>query len=615
MLLLSWPSSASDGDSLHQKLAEIEKSAKRSPQQAVQALQALLAVAKENDPSQAWIIEQDIVQNWLMLGRYEEAQEVMPRLMKEATFTANKDSVELLQTAGALAMYLNDYQTAEQHLTQARQLVAQTEDQKLQIEVELQVGWLFILKEDIEQAFSILPKTYERAQQLGDQETIGSAESILGSIYSFIGDEEQATEHLQKSVAIAKAEGLVYSELIDSYNLALSLVNQKRFDEALVAYDSMLKLSEQTADLRNIYFAYFGIAMVHSAKKDFDMALKYIDKSAEYLFAVEDAVHNFDAHNERAYLLAKTGQGTVALKELEKAEQVMKSQNLEQSHSVKLSYYNVLAVTYKALKEFEKAVQAQNDWIDTYIAFRDEEREQKINTLQVKFDTQKAKLETALLQQQKELSEAALVQATQHKQLQWTLIIVISVISFVLCVMLYRQLQNRRMLHKMANTDSLTELYNRRFVFGEADKLFSQSQQHATALSVVMFDIDHFKAINDSYGHAAGDALLKHVAKISKQCLRDNDVLARIGGEEFLAVLNGVPTLRAQEIAERLRMLLDQTQVEIEGRMVHCTASFGVASSGEDAKEFREVLQQADEALYQAKAQGRNQVVVYAAVK
>ncbi len=158
--------------------------------------------------------------------------------------------------------------------------------------------------------------------------------------------------------------------------------------------------------------------------------------------------------------------------------------------------------------------------------------------------------------------------------------------------------------HLEANTDALTGVLNRRALFqrfGEDDP--------ATGLAVIMFDLDYFKQINDSQGHAQGDLVLQQFADVLRRELRDSDVIARLGGEEFCAILPGRDRDAARSLAERVRQAFARLQVPIDDQGQVATVSAGMATGGVQ-ETFSSVLSRADAALYKAKEAGRNRVHV-----
>ncbi|MDI1462635.1 diguanylate cyclase [Catellatospora sp. KI3] len=166
-------------------------------------------------------------------------------------------------------------------------------------------------------------------------------------------------------------------------------------------------------------------------------------------------------------------------------------------------------------------------------------------------------------------------------------------------------------LRSEAVTDSLTDLYNRRYfeemLVVEADS----AQRHGTPLSVILLDLDHFKEVNDTYGHATGDAVLAEVARLLRRSVRGGDLICRYGGEEFACLLPGTDGQAAVDLAERIRAGLCRTPVTVRGSSARIllTASFGVAAAEAGPVEVAKLVEAADQALYRAKALGRDRVV------
>lgn len=169
-------------------------------------------------------------------------------------------------------------------------------------------------------------------------------------------------------------------------------------------------------------------------------------------------------------------------------------------------------------------------------------------------------------------------------------------------------------LERLASTDPLTKLPNRRSFFRRANAEFARSQRYGRPMSVIMMDLDHFKKVNDTLGHAVGDGVLRHVAAIIQDCTRGSDIIARFGGEEFVIILPETDSGGAFVIAERLRFSVESEPLMIEsGGLVNITVSLGVAilTPEKNFLVIDKLLQQADDALYQAKESGRNRVIIH----
>lgn len=166
-------------------------------------------------------------------------------------------------------------------------------------------------------------------------------------------------------------------------------------------------------------------------------------------------------------------------------------------------------------------------------------------------------------------------------------------------------------LGRIAALDPLTGCYNRRFGMTRLHEEFARARRSTAPLGVLLFDLDHFKAVNDTYGHLVGDEVLVRTTDAAERVLRDGDVLVRYGGEEFLIVLPGAGLADSHEIAERLRRAVADTEVLDKDQVIRVTLSVGVAAFPETSVETPDqLLQLADEALYRAKDAGRNTVML-----
>jgi diguanylate cyclase (GGDEF)-like protein len=171
----------------------------------------------------------------------------------------------------------------------------------------------------------------------------------------------------------------------------------------------------------------------------------------------------------------------------------------------------------------------------------------------------------------------------------------------------------QRELERMAHTDPLTGLYNRRYFMRRLNEEVSRFQRHGSPLSVLVFDLDLFKEVNDAHGHDAGDRALQAIAAVLNEVRRATDVPARMGGEEFALLLPETDCSGATRLAERLRgRIADQPIVDADGNTFNVTASVGVATITELANDAARLLRHADQALYRAKESGRNTVCLAA---
>jgi len=166
-------------------------------------------------------------------------------------------------------------------------------------------------------------------------------------------------------------------------------------------------------------------------------------------------------------------------------------------------------------------------------------------------------------------------------------------------------------LQRIAALDVLTGVYNRRFGLTRLREEFNRAVRTDTAMGIIMMDVDHFKSINDTYGHLVGDRVLGQITEAAQRALREGDIMIRYGGEEFLILLPGANRINCAQIGERVRRLIEESVVKDGDQCIRFTASLGITAFPEDNVEHElDLIKHADDTLYLAKRQGRNRVVV-----
>jgi len=171
--------------------------------------------------------------------------------------------------------------------------------------------------------------------------------------------------------------------------------------------------------------------------------------------------------------------------------------------------------------------------------------------------------------------------------------------------------QGMEMLRSLSETDELTGLNNRRAFTKLVNREAKKAARYGRPYSIIMVDTDNLKSINDNHGHSAGDKLLKMVSDAIDDTLRDSDIIARVGGDEFIIMLTDTDSARASDAAERIKKTIDNAATVVDGKTITATASIGIASYPDDSNDLNEIMNFADKSLYQSKKSGKNTVTIY----
>jgi two-component system, cell cycle response regulator len=164
-------------------------------------------------------------------------------------------------------------------------------------------------------------------------------------------------------------------------------------------------------------------------------------------------------------------------------------------------------------------------------------------------------------------------------------------------------------IYRLTTVDGLTQIFNRRYFVETLEREIGRALRYRRELSLIMFDVDRFKLVNDTHGHLAGDHVLKHLASVVRARIRREDVLARYGGEEFGIVLPEIDNYNAMQFAEKVRRMIEQADFRFEDLSIPVTVSVGVASLRGEVEDALEFVKAADDNLFAAKESGRNRVV------
>ena len=279
-------------------------------------------------------------------------------------------------------------------------------------------------------------------------------------------------------------------------------------------------------------------------------------------------------------------------------------------------FYRTWANAAIELLDFKRAYLAEDKYYQYFKIDSKQAQKSKIAALDEKYQMTIKQKQNQLLDDATELEALKIESLRQEQDARHykTVILVVGLIVFVLLII--RQLRLRRKLAVLEKTDSLTGLFNRSALFDYGERALQKHREQSNPLSCLLFDLDNFKQINDDYGHDAGDLVLRTVSDLANEVMRTRDLLARIGGEEFIAVLPVIGIEQAKAIAERLREKIAEHDYQFQGQKLSVKASFGVAElaqieQNQEQASFDSLVSAADASMYRAKQLGGNKVCCF----
>ncbi|MFT4926582.1 MAG: diguanylate cyclase (GGDEF)-like protein [Phenylobacterium sp.] len=516
---------------------------------------------------------------------------------------------DLYYHLGWYAQIKANYGAAQQYFNQGLLIAAKTDDQLMLGRGKLNIASLYTDQDNYQLGLKHMKEAYEIALQLKNDDLLWEILNEMGLLYSYIGDAKQALAIFLQAVEAAEATNIRELKIITLYNIAVLYIEEEDPKNANVYFNQMLIESKASGIRSDQYMAYKGFAMSSRLAKQPERAMAYMLKAEELFDSIEGVFMRVEHHSVKAEIFSSLDLPNKALEQLSIAEKLMPKEQLNNNNRAGLRILRLKSQFYSELGQYRRAYELSREYNQGYEQWRSQEKDKTVGRLSVAFDVERNEARNAILEKENEIKALQLKQAKNEQQIQTFFLVALALLSLGLIVVMYRQLHSRRQLKLIAETDSLTDLYNRRYALATGGRLVDEKNGEPQKVSIMMFDLDDFKSINDTYGHNAGDQVLKVISQVSKGCLRDSDTMARIGGEEFLAILPGVTIDTAQLIAERLKDKLAGQQHQFDDDSFAVTASFGVAmANGQES--FEALMQRADKAMYLAKDNGRNCVEV-----
>lgn len=435
-----------------------------------------------------------------------------------------------------------------------------------------------------------------------------SADANLQNIavaYRRMGEFDRARQYLERSRELARQQQDWYGLLIAWLQLGYLDEELHRPDQALAAYAEALKVARQRLGPGDSGPAWLGTASALIAKGDHHGALRALEHARADLAAINDRSSEGMLDLVEGQAREGLGEHRAALAAFDRAERTLQRERNER----------YLALLYperaRVREHLGQAAAALSDY-RRYVALREKllaaRNDQRTLMMRQQFEATRRELENQRLRTEKLLRDQQVRALLDARRWQYRALALGSVLLVLLAAFAIRQVARLRRLRVLALTDELTGVANRRRIELIASEALARARADGRPLSLVTFDIDHFKRVNDGFGHLAGDEVIARVADACQQALRQADQLGRTGGEEFLVVLPDTDLTAAAQVAGRLGEAVEALRWPAIAPELRVTISLGVTELRPDDDALGDILRRADTALYQAKAGGRNRL-------
>jgi diguanylate cyclase (GGDEF)-like protein len=431
--------------------------------------------------------------------------------------------------------------------------------------------------------------------------------NAIANVYSdeHVGEFDKAIGYYRQLLREDEASGLKSGVATARFNIGSALEMKGQYEAALREYRQALQIDTALNDTASIAEGELSIGSLLVKQGKAGEALPWIERALGRFVAAADAESTARARLHRAKALRALKRPREAMEDLDFAERHFQKQN---NPRYLAQVYEVLASAHADAGDWRMAYQASVAYRKADKQLEKHAREEQGSRLRVQFDSAKKEQENRALLIENAHRGEALINAERVRSLQRVMIVFGMTFVVLLAAMVWQEVGKGRRMRALAMTDELTDLPNRRNIFEFLDRQLRVAQASARPLGVIAFDVDHFKRINDAYGHHGGDRVLRAIAEIVDRQLPDNAKLGRMGGEEFLVVVPATQAAQVWEIAEALRTAMSAAAFEGFRDGARVTISLGVTESrAEDDVEA--LLKRADAALYQAKREGRDRTV------
>ncbi len=601
----------SEAQSLRRGLVAMEQQVHREPARVLQELNSVADAFEQADgETQLWyLLRRAQAHNALFM--YDEFQRDIERARGARLSGASSELVLWLHTyAGIIQIRNGELRRGIEILADVAEQALNIDARRLYVFAVQELAYTRGLLEQYNTSLQELQLAYEVAMELNQPELIAMVNDAYGAVYGYMGDYPRSIQYA--TLALEEFRLLGYKEYIATaiQGLASTFRYSGQWQLAEQYFRDYLENTRYAPGEGRLYYGNYGLAMTFAEQGDCGRAVPQIDIALGY-----QGPEDYDAElfKELAKCEARNGEIQAAEAAYEQAAAILGTMpELEgTSWMLELDYVRSL-IAFNSGKPAE-AYEILDRYQRRYIDQMEQRSSNRMDMLRAGLESERKDLEISLLERQAEVNRLQVESHQAANETQRYLIILVASLGIMVMAGLLFQWRNNRRILALSHRDGLSGLYNRSFTFSYLEQVIPRITVDSGGLSVILIDIDNFKAINDSYGHPVGDAVIREVANIGSSSLRSRDIMGRIGGEEFMCVLPRTTSEQCAQVAERLLNAISEHRFTTEdGEAFSVSISIGIADYDSTLENAEQLYARADLALYQSKAAGKGRITTFA---
>ena len=560
-----------------------------------------------------WLLRKAQAENLLfLLDKFQQTVATAEQLFDQHTSDRIRINFNIFK--GIILQRQGRYQQSQDALLSAQQAATNGKYTHLVVLAKQELAYTRSLTEVYDLSLTELQQAYVKAFTLDDDYLIAKINEVYGAIYGYLHDYEKSIEYYQKALLSYQRLGYPSHEIEAIYGLASTYRYWQKFDLAIKYYkEYQIKMAISPQNIDGKFYAAYGIAMSLSEEKNCQQAIKAIDIALNLEGFID---YKAELYKRKADCLIQQDNLIAAEKSLEKADAIFSAiPELIGTHW-QIEVLSIRAELTKTKGDSALAYQQLKEFNHSEVALLKKTSSERLLRVRGALELERKNVEISLLTQRAKVQKLLFEQQKQDNTLQTYIIAFSALILLLVLVFVHFQWRHGQRLLALSVRDSLSGLFTRRYVFSFLRKFVEATNTHKSDVSILLIDIDNFKQINDRYGHPYGDMVIREIAKIGQETLRIEDIMGRVGGEEFLCVLPRIDSEQCLHIAQRFVNKVNEykfTTLESEGnvQIVNVTICIGLATTTAGIQNSDQLYAQADKALSHAKYSGKNSAVPY----